>query len=74
MANDTQTLKVECDSIQHNKQQLSVRFIIPVAPVKPGTPATMAKTIVQLTFSDKKEASDFVPGKEYVISITPAKK
>lgn len=68
-----QTLNVICDNVNHNKSQLAVRFIIPMES-EAGKPATQATTIVTMVFADKKEASEFLPGNNYIITIAAAKK
>lgn len=67
------SIKVTADTVQSNKNNSSVRFVVEVAPAppaKPGDPPIrQAKTIVQIMYTDSVSATAFKVGQGYTITI-----
>lgn len=67
------TIKVKCVSISANKTASVVQFaedIKPIAGAQPGAPNATAKTLLTVNFQfDPLKALDFVPEKDYTITI-----
>lgn len=65
-------IKATCDSITMENGKGIVRFVIeiPAGPGKPGEAVERkASTIIQIAYSDAKEAAQFEYGKEAIITI-----
>lgn len=67
------SIKVTADTVQSNKGNSSVRFVVevpPAPPAKPGdAPVRLAKTVVMIQYTDSASATVFEVGKSYTIII-----